>query len=129
MDSIHDLSSGKMCSVHSQATKEKTSDVSLKKSPKLQTKTYLFLNLKNGNRQEVSWEICTPFVGESWTLGILEYPREEKESSLSQILIPVVQEKYYLSGKACRGILQRAKSRNKELPEVLRLALEHQASA
>ena len=34
-----------------------------------------------------------------------------------------------LSPKACQGILRRASVRGKELPEILRLALERQASA
>jgi len=38
-----------------------------------------------------------------------------------------VPEKYFLSKKACEGILRRAKARGKELPEVLRRALEEQA--
>ena len=36
-------------------------------------------------------------------------------------------EKYYLSPKACLGILRRASVRGKELPEVLKKALERQA--
>ena len=44
-------------------------------------------------------------------------------------LQPVVPEGYYLSPKACRGILRRASARGKELPEVLRLALERQAES
>ena len=37
--------------------------------------------------------------------------------------------KYYLSAKACQGILNRAKRRGKELPEMLRIALEQQAQS
>ena len=40
-----------------------------------------------------------------------------------------VPEKYYLSPKACQGILLRASVRGKELPEVLKKALERQACA
>ena len=32
--------------------------------------------------------------------------------------------RYYLSARACRGILRRAKNRGKELPAMLRAALE-----
>ena len=56
-----------------------------------------------------------------------EYPNEERESHLSQILQDSPQPKYYLSEKACAGILNRASKRGKELPEVLRKALEYQA--
>ena len=58
-----------------------------------------------------------------------ESPSEDAASSLSQILLAGVPEKYYLSPKACQGILRRASVRGKELPEVLRLALERQANA
>lgn len=49
-------------------------------------------------------------------------------SCLSEILQTGVDAKYYLSSKACIGILRRAAVRGKELPEVLRLALERQAA-
>ena len=39
------------------------------------------------------------------------------------------QEKYYLSAKACLGILKRAKSRNKKLPELLETALMMQSQS
>ena len=56
-----------------------------------------------------------------------EFPSEDAASTLSQILQAEVPGKYYLSQKACLGILRRASTRGKELPEVLRLALERQA--
>jgi hypothetical protein len=40
-----------------------------------------------------------------------------------------VPEKYYLSQKACLGILRRADARGKELPELLKKALLRQASS
>ena len=40
-----------------------------------------------------------------------------------------VPERYYLSQKACLGILSRASKRGKELPEVLKAALERQAAS
>jgi hypothetical protein len=58
-----------------------------------------------------------------------ESPSEDAASSLSQILQAGVPEKYSLSQKACLGILRRASVRGKELPEVLRLALERQAAS
>ena len=48
-------------------------------------------------------------------------------SILSQILEADVPQKYYLTPRACLGILRRASARGKELPTVLRLALERQA--
>ena len=60
-------------------------------------------------------------------LSIGEFPREENASTLSQILQAGVPEKYYLSQKACLGILRRASARGKELPLMLARALERQA--
>ena len=48
---------------------------------------------------------------------------------LSSILMEDVPDRYSLSPKACQGILRRAARRGKELPEVLKAALEQQASA
>jgi len=39
----------------------------------------------------------------------------------------VVPQRYFLSAKACSGILRRADKRGKELPTTLRLALEQVA--
>lgn len=47
-----------------------------------------------------------------------------EESTLSQILQDNVPEKYYLSAKACEGILRRADRRGKQLPPLLKDALE-----
>lgn len=56
-----------------------------------------------------------------------ESPREENESSLLQILEETPHQKYYLSAKACAGILKRAEKRGRELPEILKEALIRQA--
>ena len=56
-------------------------------------------------------------------------PQRRKRSTLSQILIHQVPEKYYLSQKACLGIIRRASERGKRLPEVLELALLRQAQS
>jgi DNA (cytosine-5)-methyltransferase 1 len=61
-------------------------------------------------------------------LNIGECPNEENESFLSQILQDSPPEKYYLSQKACTGILRRAKERGKTLPPMLEQALKAQAS-
>ncbi|HBR08658.1 MAG TPA: hypothetical protein DD735_07170 [Clostridiales bacterium] len=58
-----------------------------------------------------------------------ELPNEENVSTLSQILQADVPGKYYLSPKACLGILRRASARGKELPEILKAALERQAQS
>lgn len=68
--------------------------------------------------------------GGYWTHNIGESPNAAVGSSLSRILQPVtdVPEKYYLSPRACKGILRRAKKRGKKLPEELRIALELQST-
>ena len=47
---------------------------------------------------------------------------------LSSILMDNVPERFSLSPKACQGILRRAEKRGKELPQVLKAALERQAN-
>lgn len=68
------------------------------------------------------WDAKVP---EGYFIG--EKPYYQNPTKLSDILQPTADSKYYLSSKACNGILRRAKERGKELPEVLRLALENQA--
>lgn len=62
-------------------------------------------------------------LGEYTMQGTGEYPNEEEESHLSQILLDSAPQKYYLSAKACAGILRRAKKRNRQLPEEVVVAL------
>lgn len=61
--------------------------------------------------------------GDCLTLNFGEYPNVERESILSQILEMEVPDKYYLSAKACWAILERAQQREKEVPEILKVAL------
>ena len=129
MVNIQDTSSGKTCRVLSPQTKERTSDVSLKASVTSKMKPYQFLKLINGGKQEISWEMISPLPGEFSMPNIGESPSAEDASILSQILQAGVPEKYYLSQKACLGILKRASARGKELPVVLKTALEKQAQA
>lgn len=56
-----------------------------------------------------------------------ESPSVAVESHLWQILEENPHPKYYLSARACQGILRRAEKRQKELPEVLRNALIRQS--
>ena len=73
-----------------------------------------------------SWGMGSPT--ESWTLNGSEWPREGAVCSLSDVLeTQGVQQKFYLSPKACQGILRRAEKRGKELPPLLRAALENAA--
>ena len=81
------------------------------------------------------WPYADLYMGEQWSVAYRTLdaqhwgvPQRRRRSSLSQILQAGVPDKYYLSPKACQGILRRASVRGKELPEILRLALERQAS-
>ena len=123
---FQDLLSGKMFPEPSAVTKEKTSELSCKRSAKSAKKNgFLFLNLKRGGGSLLgaSWEMATALPGVSMTLNFGEYPSVERESTLSQILDLNAPEKYCLSQRACAGILRRAEKRGKMLPDMLKDAL------
>lgn len=122
---------GKTYPEHSRQVKEKTSARYSKKRPESQTKAPLFLDLrkKNGEPQDVSWETDSQLLGEYSMLSFGESPKDGEESHLSQILEDNPRQKYYLSAKACQGVLNRAARRGKDLPEALRKALEAQSIA
>ena len=115
---------GKTSPEHSAATEEKTSKLSCKPSAKSAEKPFLFLGLRKASGQTpvASWERVTALPGASMTLNTGESPSVGRESTLSQILQANVPEKYYLSPKACAGILRRAEKRGKELPPILKEA-------
>ena len=127
MNAFQKLLSGKTCSEHSAATTETTSSASSKSSVSSWQKNFLRLDLRAGQTQGRFWENPVPSHGDSLTLNIGECPNVVVESSLSQILEDNAPEKYYLSQKACVGILHRAQRRGKELPPRLKAALENQA--
>jgi hypothetical protein len=62
-------------------------------------------------------------LGQYSTVNFSESRNGGGVCSLSSILETEVPAKYYLSAKACRGILRRAKKRGKELPIALMNAL------
>jgi hypothetical protein len=66
--------------------------------------------------------------GECWTAASQEWLNDAEECSLSQILEESAPQKYWLSPKACAGILRRAEKRGKELPRPLERALTNVAS-
>ena len=76
---------------------------------------------------EFYWELISPWRGGASTLNTGVSPKDARESSLSQILQADPPLKYYLSPKACLGILRRAFERGKELPKKLERALKIQA--
>lgn len=61
--------------------------------------------------------------GDCLTLNFGECPNVENVSTLSMILEMDVPDKYFLSAKACWGIIRRAEQRNKEIPVILKIAL------
>ena len=130
--SLFDLDgwSGKTSPEHSHQTAVMTSEPSSKKQRGSQTKMPLFLDLRkdrNGLLPDASWETGGQLLGEYTMRSFGESPSEEKESRLSQILEAGALQKYYLSKKACMGILRRAETRGKKLPEMLERALRRQA--
>lgn len=117
---------GKMFPERSVQTAEKTSAPCWKNLPAWKNQTLQFLDLRggaDGAKPEQLPEMDGPWLGDSSTLNIGECPREENVSLLSWILQVDVPEKYYLSAKACRGILTRASRRGKKLQELLETAL------
>ena len=61
---------------------------------------------------------------ECWTLNTSEFPSVVVESSLSRVLeTGELPPRFYLSAKACTGILRRATKRGKQLPPMLEKAL------
>ena len=107
-------------------TEAKISGLSSKKRQGSQTKKPLFLDLRggqNGLPRVALWEMGGALLGEYTMRSFGECPREENASLLSQILEDSPHPKYYLSEKACLGILTRAERRGKELPPELKAAL------
>lgn len=123
---------GKMFQVSFPAVSKKLriSGSSLRRSLELKYVMYQSLDLTPGHGNllgESYWELRSPWRGGASALNTGVSPREERGCSLSQILEDSPHRKYYLSRKACLGILRRARERGKELPPQLKWALEVQA--
>ena len=104
----------------------KISASSRRRSSESSAINYQFLDLTPGAGNllgESYWETLSPYVGGSSTLNTGASPKDAVESSLSQILEDSPPSRYYLSRKACLGILRRALERGKELPQQLKMAL------
>lgn len=118
---------GKTCPERSAPTEEKISEPCWKNLPTWNSQTFQFLDLRvggaDGAKLEQSPETDGLWHGDSLTLNIGESPKEESVSLLSQILEVNVPQKYYLSARACQGILTRASRRGKKLPDLLQTAL------
>lgn len=131
MENIPNGLCGRTCRARCPLTMGRTSGKSSKASSASRNPKQMFLCLREdaGCRPERSWETVMLSPGASST------PRRVGASHkdgnvflLSSILQADAPEKYCLSPKACQGILRRAQKRGKELPEVLRIALERQAA-
>ena len=131
MEGIQESLFGRTCPEPIQATKEKISGQSSKRSSKSTTKPPMFLDLRqvSGILPVPSWEMDGVSLGELSTLNTGECPSVARESTLSQILEANAPEKYYLSKTACLGILRRAEKRGKVLPGMLKEALEEVVNA
>lgn len=104
-----------------------TSKQSSKKSSALSSQSAMYLCLRNGANRALWMETTGNWHGESWMPNFTESPKDAEDCTLSSILLDTVPEKYFLSEKACLGILRRSLKRGKELPLVLRNALILQA--
>ena len=116
----------KMYQERSVPTAERTSVSCWKSLPAWNNQTLQFLDLRwgaDGAKPEQSPETDGAWLGDSLTLNIGESPNAERESLLSWILEVNAPEKYYLSARACQGILIRASRRGKKLPDLLQTAM------
>lgn len=92
---------------------------------------------KTSDAYSTSWKTAgISWAGERWTRNLPEYLTGQVVDSegqyrnaagasfLSEVLEDQAPQTYYLSARACSGILHRAEKRGKPLPENLRKALE-----
>lgn len=131
---LYDLDScaGKMFPAPFQVVsrKVKISESFSKRSSELSSVLYQSLDLTPGSGNllgEFYWETLSPWRGGASMLNTGICRKDATESSLWQILEERPLPKYYLTRKACLGILRRSMERGKELPPQLKEALEVQA--
>lgn len=122
-----DSSFGRMCQGLFQATGAETSKPSSRRLSASQSrKRPMCLCLKRAGRSPdastMTWEDGL-LLGEYTMPSTGESPREENASLLSQFLEDSPHPKYFLSERACAGILNRAERRGKKLPPELESAL------
>lgn len=132
MDNIQNGQCGKTCRAHCPRTMGRISGKSSKALSPSQTPAQMFLCLKaeSGCLPVRSWETVILSRGESsMPRRVGESHKDENVYLLSSILLENVPDRYSLSPRACQGLLHRAAKRGKQLPEVLRTALERQAYA
>lgn len=76
-----------------------------------------------------TWTEDGAWLGECMMRNTGESPSVAGESRLSQILEATPHPKYYLTAKACQGILRRAERRGKDLPKLLKQVLLMQSAS
>lgn len=130
MENTHKSQFGKMFMALIQRQRERTSEQSLKLSGKSANQTIAFLDMRqtakeynDGRESGASWEIIPLSLGEDLMLNFGESPKDASVCSLSSILEDNVPDKYFLSEKACQGILRRSEERGKPLHPLLKQAL------
>ena len=126
MDYIQESLFGRTYQEHLVPTKEKTLEQFSKSLSTSASRQPLCLKFQRqgGHTTIVGMEIDGALHTELSMLNTGVSPKEDVESTLSQILEVDVPKKYYLSKTACEGILRRAERRGKKLPQMLQEALE-----
>ena len=124
MAGTRNLPYGKMSPIHLQPWEDVTIRLSCKRS---QRAKFQCLDLQSGQVPEWYEAQALISLGACTMPGILGLPSEERGCSLSAILEDNVPERYYLSPKACTGVLHRARLRGKKLLPLLELALRRQS--
>ena len=131
MDNTRNGLCGRMCRAPCPLTMGRISGKSSKALSASPTPRQMFLCL----RQDAGCPLARSWATVILLPGASSTPRRVGASHkdgnvylLSSILQDNAPDRYSLSPKACRGILRRAAKRGKELPQVLREALERQAA-
>lgn len=127
MENTLSLLSGRTCPEPSAVTKEKTSASSSKSSSKSASRRhprYLRLVKQDGPTPTASWETDGRCLTGFLMHNIGESPKDAVVCTLSSILQADVPKRFYLSARACEGILRRAERRGKVLPVILEKALK-----
>lgn len=128
-----DGSAGRTCQGYSAADppRGQISRLSSSRSLALKAVPFLSLDLTPGAGNllgESYWELCSPWRGGYSMLNTGPAPPNgDAGCSLSRILQDNPPRKYYLTWRACLGILRRAKERGKPLPPQLHATLLVQA--
>ena len=125
-----DLWYGKTYQERSAPTKGRTSVLSSKRQSESRSRTpptFHYLQKESGQWLLAGWGTAGPSPTAFSMHSFGECPSAAAESRLSQILEDTPHQKYYLSAKACAGILRRAERRGKKLPPELEAALIRQS--